>query len=78
MIKPTPRENEIIELIIDGYTNMNIAQHHGVSENTVKRQVMIIFQKMGVMNRTELAVKVLRKRHAEEIESLRSRYGPFR
>ncbi len=55
----TPRELEVIGLITEGSTNKYIAQAFGISEETVKRHLTNIFNKLGVGNRLELALFAL-------------------
>jgi two-component system nitrate/nitrite response regulator NarL len=52
----TPREREIVTLIVTGYSNPDIAQRCAISEQTVKHHVSNIFDKLGVYNRVELAL----------------------
>ena len=52
----TPRELEIITLVVAGYSNPEIAQKFSISEQTVKHHVSNIFDKVGVSNRIELAL----------------------
>lgn len=55
----TPRELEIISVIIGGYSNGDIAQRFAISEKTVKHHLTNIFDKLGVSNRLELALFAL-------------------
>ena len=55
----TPRELEVVGLITEGSTNKYIAQAFGISEETVKRHLTNIFNKLGVGNRLELALFAL-------------------
>jgi two-component system, NarL family, nitrate/nitrite response regulator NarL len=55
----TPRELEVVGLITEGSTNKYIAQTFGISEETVKRHLTNIFNKLGVGNRLELALFAL-------------------
>jgi len=55
----TPRELEVIGLIAEGSTNKHIAHSFGISEETVKRHLTNIFNKLGVGNRLELALFAL-------------------
>lgn len=48
------RERQVAELLIQGYTNMNIAAHLEVSENTVRTYVRRLYRKLGVYNRLQL------------------------
>jgi two-component system, NarL family, nitrate/nitrite response regulator NarL len=52
----TRRELEIVTAVVGGATNKTIARQFSISENTVKRHIRQIFDKVGVSNRTELAV----------------------
>ena len=55
----TARELEVVTLITEGSTNKHIAQTFGISEETVKRHLTNIFNKLGVGNRLELALFAL-------------------
>jgi two-component system nitrate/nitrite response regulator NarL len=52
----TPRELEIVTLVVAGYSNPDIAQRCSISEQTVKHHITNIFNKLGVSNRLELAL----------------------
>jgi DNA-binding NarL/FixJ family response regulator len=53
----TPRESEVLALVISGCTNRQIATQFSVSEETVKHHLTRMFDKVGVSNRVELARK---------------------
>lgn len=55
----TARELEVVTLITEGCTNKDIAKAFGISEETVKRHLTNIFNKLGVGNRLELALFAL-------------------
>jgi len=55
----TPRELEIISVILAGYSNNDIATKFAISEKTVKHHLTNIFDKLGVSNRLELALFAL-------------------
>lgn len=55
----TGRELEVVTLITEGSTNKHIALTFGISEETVKRHLTNIFNKLGVGNRLELALFAL-------------------
>jgi DNA-binding NarL/FixJ family response regulator len=55
----TTRELEVVTLITEGCTNKDIAKQFGISEETVKRHLTNIFNKLGVGNRLELALFAL-------------------
>jgi DNA-binding NarL/FixJ family response regulator len=52
----TSRELEIVRAVLSGETNKAIAQHLSISENTVKRHLTHIFDKVGASTRVELAL----------------------
>lgn len=54
----TPRQYEIALLVMDGMTNKAIAIALGVSINTIKAELTLAFERIGVSNRTELALKL--------------------
>ena len=63
MVSPsslTPRELEILQLIVDGHTNQQIARTLGISEKTVKTHCSRLFQRLGVTDRTQAAVWAMR------------------
>jgi NarL family two-component system response regulator LiaR len=49
----TPREREVLGLMIKGMHNPEIADHLGVSQSTAKAHVSNILSKLGVSNRSE-------------------------
>ena len=55
----TPRELEVIGVILAGYSNADIATKFAISEKTVKHHLTNIFDKLGVSNRLELALFAL-------------------
>lgn len=56
----TQREADLLELMVKGASNKEMAQTLGLSENTIKYHVKHILQKLGVQNRTEAAVLALK------------------
>ncbi len=52
----TKREQDILRAVVDGDTNKEIARRCAISENTVKRHLMHIFNKVGASSRVELAL----------------------
>ena len=52
----TRRERQVIALVVAGYTNKDLAQKCGISEQTVKHHLTNIFDKLGVSNRLELVL----------------------
>jgi DNA-binding NarL/FixJ family response regulator len=58
----TPRENQVVGLVAEGIGNREIAEQLGVKENTVKKSLLRIYDKVGVSNRVELVLYVLTHR----------------
>ena len=52
-----PRERELIKCVRQGLRNREIASELGVTEGTVKVYLHNVFEKLGVKNRTELAIR---------------------
>jgi DNA-binding NarL/FixJ family response regulator len=57
----TPRELEVLSLVVKGMTNQEIAQTLYVSPETAKSHVKNIMDKLTVSDRTQAAVKALRE-----------------
>ncbi|QIL01471.1 response regulator transcription factor [Sphingomonas sinipercae] len=53
----TPRERDLVALVTEGLRHREIADRLGVTEGTVKVYLHGIFEKTGVSNRTELAMR---------------------
>ncbi|MBN1936924.1 MAG: protein kinase [Anaerolineae bacterium] len=68
-IELTPREMEIVELLVEGLSNKEIARILSISPRTVNFHLDNIYSKLGVNSRTEAAIYALRhgwvKRPAE-------------
>ena len=52
-----PREKQLIRFVRQGLRNREIAEKLGVTEGTVKVYLHSVFEKLGVKNRTELAIR---------------------
>jgi len=61
MEKLTPREQEILALLAEGYLYKEIGDRVGVTLNTVKRHLHAIYEKLHVQSRTEATAKYLRR-----------------
>ncbi len=52
----TPRETQVLTLLMTGKTNCEIAKELFIADSTVKVYVASIFLKFGVSTRTEAAI----------------------
>jgi len=55
------RELEVIQLVVQGYKNRDIAQKLFISEKTVKNHLSAIFHKLGVNDRLEMTLYIFEK-----------------
>lgn len=58
----TDREMQVLRFMAKGATNTKIANTLSISPHTVKSHVVHIFNKLGVNDRTQAAVKAVRKK----------------
>lgn len=56
----SPREKQILELLVEGLIDKEIAHELGISRETVRTHLSKIYQKLQVRSRTEAVVKYLR------------------
>jgi DNA-binding NarL/FixJ family response regulator len=52
----TVREQKLTALIAEGHENREIARRLGISENTIKNSLRVLFDKTGNWSRLELAL----------------------
>lgn len=57
----TETERKVLELIVDGLSNINIAEQLMISPSTVRFHVTNVIRKLGVSNRTEAASLAVRR-----------------
>jgi len=57
----TRREQEVLQLVVEGFANKEIARRLRITEKTVKTHVSSILQKLGVADRTAAAVLAIRQ-----------------
>jgi DNA-binding CsgD family transcriptional regulator len=55
----TQRERDIVAAIATGYTNKDLAREFFLSEDAVRRLLLQLFKKLGVINRFELVVQAI-------------------
>jgi DNA-binding NarL/FixJ family response regulator len=52
----TPREEQVVALVADGLSNREAAHELGLSEHTIKKYLLRIFDKLGISTRVELVL----------------------
>ena len=57
----TNREREVLALLADGLGNKQIAARLGISTNTVKTHLEMLFEKLGVSSRAEAVANGVRR-----------------
>jgi DNA-binding NarL/FixJ family response regulator len=57
----SPREQEVLKLVAEGYTNKQIAETLVISEKTVERHRANILEKLGMRDRVELTRYAIRQ-----------------
>ncbi len=57
----TPREREVLQLLVQGKNNKEIATLLGIAEATVKCHFRIIYMRMGVSDRAQAVVSALHR-----------------
>jgi DNA-binding NarL/FixJ family response regulator len=55
----SPREREVLTLLVAGFSNREIARNMGIEERTVKAHVAKLLRKVGVANRTALTMHTI-------------------
>ena len=57
----SPREYEVLRLLVEGRSNREIASTLGIKEATVKSHVSVILMRLNVSDRTQAVVAALRR-----------------
>jgi two-component system nitrate/nitrite response regulator NarL len=60
------RERQIVDALLAGCTNKEIAERLGVSDQTVKNQLTTLYTKMRVSSRLELVLRAMERRDRRE------------
>jgi DNA-binding NarL/FixJ family response regulator len=66
---PSEREHRVIELVAQGLKNRDVAEAIGTTEHVVKNYLRVIYDKLGLWNRVELALWYESRRPGNEIPS---------
>jgi two-component system nitrate/nitrite response regulator NarL len=62
---PNKREHFIIQLVAEGLKNRDIADSLGTTEHVIKNDLRMIYDKLGLWNRVELALWYEARRNEE-------------
>jgi DNA-binding NarL/FixJ family response regulator len=80
----TPREEQTVHLVTEGLNNRDLARELNLKDNTVKKSLLRIYDKLGVSNRVELVLSALSHREEraaepdlEQFGVLKSDFWPF-
>ena len=57
----TARERDVLRLLVEGASNDEIASRLFITEKTVKTHLSAVFRKLGVVNRTQAAMKAMKE-----------------
>lgn len=70
----SPREREVLSLLVDGLTNKEIANELCITETTVKLHTTNLYRKLGVRSRSQ-AIMVAVRDHIVNLDGLRRQKG---
>ncbi len=59
-VELTPRQTDVLRLLIEGHTNKLICRHLGLSESSVKTHLEDVYRRLGVSSRTQAVVAAAR------------------
>jgi len=60
-VKVTAKNIRLMQLVAKGKTNRQIAKSLGLSEQTIKNELVSLFLKLGATNRTHLIIIAIKK-----------------
>jgi DNA-binding NarL/FixJ family response regulator len=55
------RETDVVKLVVEGYTNRDVAQKLGLTEHIVSNNLFRIYEKLGISSRVELVLYSLKR-----------------
>ncbi len=61
MLRLSPRELEVVRLVVEGHTNDEIGAALGIGAKTVETHLARVFERFDLASRTELATRALRE-----------------
>ena len=66
---PSEREQRVIELVAQGLKNREVANEIGTTEHVVKNYLRVIYDKLGLWNRVELALWYEARKHGAPVHA---------
>jgi len=72
----TDRENQILNLIADGFSNRQISCKLSISEATVENHVHHIYQKLGITNRSQAVLYAIQLKLILPADIMKNRGNP--
>src|ERR1700679_2907599 len=69
---PNEREQRVIQLVAQGLKNKEVAEEIGTTEHVVKNYLRVIYDKLGLWNRVELALWYESRRQGPELHAWRT------
>jgi len=66
---PSERESRVIELVAQGLKNRDVADAIGTTEHVVKNYLRVIYDKLGLWNRVELALWYESRKNEPELSA---------
>jgi DNA-binding NarL/FixJ family response regulator len=66
---PSQREYRIIELVAEGLKNSEVAAVLGTTEHVIKNYLRVIYDKLGLWNRVELALWYEARKHEKTFDA---------
>jgi DNA-binding NarL/FixJ family response regulator len=66
----TPRQQQVVALVAEGFSNREAARELKISEHTVKKYLFRIFDKLGISSRVELALYAVNHGDPRQTERL--------
>ena len=66
---PSQREHSIIQLVAEGCKNREIANSLGTTEHVIKNYLRVIYDKLGLWNRVELALWYEARQHEQAYQA---------
>jgi len=73
----TPREEQVVALVAEGFGNRQVAEELKLSENTIKKYLFRIFDKLGISNRVELVLYAVNNGDPRQAEWVAGASHPF-